>query len=214
MHTLLHSVVVVAFLDTLGGNTPALADSVGTRLCGQTRHEPIGTSSAQDRGELQKDDCTTFGSRGRLRENEVFSAHLVRGLELRLVPEGRYGWRIAVNPVADKLVDYVWPVSPPYQTAPHRHIGPVYGLTSTESVSFNRELRFVLTPEHYRTVFDAVTRRPMDIDEVLAMRRRVPTGTLSIVFTGFGVRQVVTQDGTTVDALDWIAFKGEACAPR
>ena len=77
----------------------------------------VQSGSTQDRGqpELQ---CRTFGSAGRLQQNEVFMAPLSHGLEFRLVPQGHDGWRIVVNPVAHQAVDYVWPVSPPYQTAP------------------------------------------------------------------------------------------------
>lgn len=159
-------------------------------------------------------DCVTFESGGRLRENEPFSALLFGGLEFRLRPEGSYGWGIAVNPAANRMVDYVWPVSPPYQTAPHLKIGPGYGLTASESVSFHRELRFTLTEEDYRVAFAAAARRPRDVNEVLEMLHRLHTGTLTLEITGFDVRKALRFDKEEMDALSWITFRGKACRPR
>jgi hypothetical protein len=214
MHTRLLTIVIVAVLSPLAGSALPLAGSVCRRSHWRSVQQTAATSGTRENGRQQKYDCVTFKSRGRLRENEPFSAKLMRGLEVRLVAEGQYGWQIVVNPVGDKRVDYVWPVSPPYQTAPQLKLGPGYGLTAAESVGFKRELRFTLTTEDYRTAFDAASRGPRDTHEVEEMLRRLRTGTLALEVTGFSVRTFANPNGTTEDGLAWIAFKGQACVPR
>ena len=91
----------------------------------------------------QQPDCVAISSHGRLNAGADFVQSLPASLDLRLRADGSYGWGISVVPRGGER-DYVWVVSPPYQTAPHRSFGPVYGLTATQSAQFERELRFVL----------------------------------------------------------------------
>lgn len=115
----------------------------------------------------QSGECVRVASNGRLARGATFVSPLPLGLELRIKPGlvvsaanvccYADGWDITVGP-AGRSDDYLWMVSPPYQTAPHRKIGAGYGLSNEESVQIEREFRFVLRqPDYERAIHIAVT---------------------------------------------------------
>jgi hypothetical protein len=156
-------------------------------------------------------DCVAFSSGGRLGYGTSFVARLPRGLELRFRPDGDFGWSIAVGRPGGTL-DYMWVVSPPFQTAPQRQIGPVHGLTARESASFERRLRFVLTDAEYNAALKNV-RDDVAASEKMAKIERLGRGRLTIAIGRFGLRKAARQEPVG-EVLDWIEFKGEACVPR
>jgi len=134
-----------------------------------------------------------------------FQATLLRGLEFRLSAS----WDISVGPVAEPNMDYLWVVSPPVQMAPHRMIGPGYGMSARESARIERPLRFVLT----RSDYDAA-RAAMKLEsagDTLNEMERLGRGRLSFTITDYRIRDEVFADGRKGDAFEWIAFKAEAC---
>jgi hypothetical protein len=155
-------------------------------------------------------DCVQFRSPTRLAAGKPFRAALLRGLELRISD----GWDISVGPVGEATVDYLWVVSPPLRTAPHRTIGPGYGFTARESARIDRSLRFVLTRSDYDAARAAID-DTRSADQTLRELDRLGRGTLSLVIVDFRIRDNVRlADGSTTDAFEWVTFKGEACVPR
>jgi hypothetical protein len=155
--------------------------------------------------------CVTLASRGRLVYDTPFVAELPVGLELRLRPAADYGWSITVGRPGG-MVDYVWVVSPPFQTTPHLQFGPVYGLSARESMAFVRELRFVLTDEAYEAARKIVQEESASPAKI-AKLERLGKGRLRIDVVKFGMRPS-TKAVPLSEALDWIEFKGEACVPK
>ena len=153
------------------------------------------------------DDCVQFQSPPRLSAGTPFRAALLHGLEFRLSDS----WDISVGPADEPTMDYLWVVSPPLQTAPHRMIGPGYGLTARQSARIQRPLRFVVTRADYDAARAAIELR--SAEETLKRMDQLGRGRLSFVITDFQVRDVTLAGGRQRDAFDWITFKGEACAP-
>jgi hypothetical protein len=176
----------------------------GTAASGQT-----GAQSAR----AQDTTCVRFSSGGRLRHDAPFAAALPTGLEFRLQPDGDVGWNITVRRRVDATVDYMWVVSPPFQTAPQRKIGPGYGRDARESASVVRHLRFVLTDEDYEAALKIV-REDDAGPEKMARLDRLGKGILSVEVGKFGLRNVSSRDGVVTETFDWIEFSGEACVPR
>ena len=149
-------------------------------------------------------DCVQFQSPTRLAAGTPFRAALLRGLEFRLSDN----WDISVGPVGNTGLDYLWVVSPPLRTAPHRMIGAGYGLSARDSARIERPLRFVLTRADYDAARAAIddTRSP---EQTLRTLDRLGRGTLSFVITDYRILDDVRlSDGSTTDAFEWIAFKG------
>lgn len=157
---------------------------------------------------VQASDCVHFSSQGRLPLGTPFSVALSGGLEFRLTSD----WDITVVPTEKPDVDYLWVVSPPLRTAPHRHIGPAYGMSARESAGFDRDLRFVITSADYRAARDAID-SDLPAGDILTRLEELGTGRLSLSITEFGLRGERLQDGTLSETLEWISFRGEACAP-
>ncbi|MGE3807932.1 MAG: hypothetical protein AB7K24_24980 [Gemmataceae bacterium] len=156
-------------------------------------------------------DCLRFESSGRLQAGTPFRADLLRGLEFRLLPErGWPAWNISVGPKGTAL-DYLWVVSPPLQTAPHRVIGPAYGMTAHDSLKIERPLRFVLTESDRSAAIAAIELQSAETLERLDL---VAKGHLSLQITGHEIRNHTMPDGRQVDGFEWITFSGEACVPR
>ena len=171
----------------------------------------VGRAVAHRGGEARQgasDDCVRFQSPARLAAGTPFRTALLRGLEFRLSD----GWDISVGPADEPTMDYLWVVSPPLQTAPHRMIGPGYGLTARQSARIGRPLRFVMTRADYDAARAAIDLR--SAEETLKRLDQLGRGRLSFVITDFQVRDVTLADGTKGDAFDWITFTGEACIPR
>jgi hypothetical protein len=200
-------VIVIALLVVAigSGRTPVTSSAFhGTTESGQA-----GTRAAR----AQDTKCIRFSSEGRLRHDAPFTAAFPNGLELRLHPDGDFGWDIAVRRRVGSTVDYMWVVSPPFQTSPQRKIGPGYGLSAHESASFARDLRFVLTDADYEAAVKII-RENQASPEKMAAIDQLGKGTLSIEIARFGLRSVQGPGGVRAEALDWIEFKGEACVPR
>ena len=167
---------------------------------------PAGRSSSQ----ASATDCVRFQSPARLPAGTPFRAVLFRGLEFRLAAD----WQVTVVPSDEPTLDYLWVVSPPLRTAPHRMIGAGYGLTARQSVGIERPLRFVLTRAEYEAARAAIDSQ-QDAGITLKELERLGRGRLTFRITDYQVRDNVTlPGGATGDVLDWIAFTGEACAPR
>jgi hypothetical protein len=171
-----------------------------------------GSGAATQTRQQGTDDqtCVPISSRGRLAHGTPFVAPLTAGLELRLRPDGDLGWSITVGRPGG-ILDYMWVVSPPFRTAPQRHIGPVYGLTAAESAGFPRHLRFVLTDAEYDAALKVVQGESAP-DAKLAAVERLGKGRLTIRIDKFAVRD--TGPAPARHALDWIEFTGEACVRR
>ena len=101
----------------------------------------------------------------------------------------------------------MWVVSPPFQTAPHRQLGPVYGLSARESMAFVRELRFVLTDDAYQAALKIVQEEVASPDK-LAKLEQLGKGRLTMDVVRFGIRPSARAVPLS-EALDWIEFKGE-----
>lgn len=161
--------------------------------------------------------CIAFQSPGKLTAGTPFRVRLLWGLEFRLSPTqdinvGPMGWEISLGPIDDAMQDYLWVVSPPLQTAPHRVIGPGYGLTARQSAQIERRLHFVPT----RTDYDAA-RVAIDLpsaEETLQRLHKRGRGRLSLTITDHHIREVTLPDGRPADAFAWVAFRGEACVPK
>jgi len=155
-------------------------------------------------------DCVQFQSPARLAAGTPFRAALLRGLEFRLSD----AWDISVGPVGDTALDYLWVVSPPLRTAPHRMIGAGYGLSARDSARIERPLRFVLTRADYDAARAAID-DTRSAEQTLRTLDRLGRGTLSFVITDYRIRDdVPLSDGRTTDAFEWIAFKGQACVTK
>lgn len=187
---------------------------VGALESGSSRWEPLTQAGeAAQRTEVSRaaETCVTLVSKGRLIYDTPFVAELPAGLELRLRPEADFGWHVTVGRPGG-MVDYVWVVSPPFQTAPHRQLGPVYGLSARESMAFVRELRFVLTDDAYEAALKIVQEEVASPDK-LAKLEQLGKGRLTIDVVKFGIRPSARAVPLS-EALDWIEFKGEACVPK
>jgi hypothetical protein len=160
-------------------------------------------------------ECVTFGAE-RLRLGVNFERPLPHGLVFRMVSEGTSTpsqWVLKVTPHDKPFDDFMWMVSPPWQTAPQRVIGPSYGLTIRESMAIRRALRFVLSDNDYaqaRAVYEAVSRG--ETVGVLEQLQALGKGTVDIEVTGYGIQK--SSDGAVADTVDWITFKAVACVPQ
>lgn len=164
------------------------------------------TQLAQLTSRISPPACIDFVA-PRIVRGASFRAPLMLGLWLQIQPrdpEGAFGWSITVTAGPDGEKDFVWPVSPPYRTAPQLVIGRGYGDDSTQSARFSpRELRFVLTLASYTAAAD-IAGGPWT-PERLESLGRIPTGELMVGITNF--------EAGPDDALSWIALEGRACAP-
>jgi hypothetical protein len=161
-------------------------------------------------------ECVPFASKGKVRAGTDFRIPLPRGLEFELLPMEQSGWSIRVGQSAG-VIDYMWVVTPPYQTAPHVQIGAGYGLTARESAQIERHLRFVVTHEDYeraRGLFTDWSEGRLETEVFQKHRAELRTGTLRLKITDFAIGAPVNTEDPENDVLDWIAFEGEACVPR
>jgi hypothetical protein len=159
-------------------------------------------------------NCVKFSSPDRLHEGTVFTVAVAADLELRLRPDGVWGWGVAVGPQLNASADYLWVVSPPFQTAPHRTIGAGYGVTARESAQFERRFRFVLNATDYQTAVKIVKTEQAS-EAKLAKLDALGRGTVQLRITDFRIREhVKTAPGSEIDAFDWIRFEGKICVPR
>ncbi len=203
-------------LSTWGILTLSAAVSIGAGAGAQVRSavrevrpSAVRQSVTAQTPEPDQPECVSFRSPKRLVAGAAFRVGLLHGLELRLSP-GPGEWGISVGPVAEPEVDYLWVVSPPLRTAPHRTIGAAYGVTARQSVQMWRPLRFVVT----RADHDAAraAHELSSAEETLAQLERLGRGRLSLVITDFGLRNATPRySGGVSEILDWIAFTGEAC---
>jgi hypothetical protein len=148
-----------------------------------------------------------------------FSAALGGGLEFRLVPVRDVtgessSWDIRVGPPGETALDFLWVVSPPFQTAPQRSIGNDYGLTLTKSVQFDRQLGFVLTEEDYRAALQIVQAQPGGAEKLVPQLQPLAKGSLTLRVTAYGVREGRQTPRGELDVFEWIEFEGRACIPR
>jgi hypothetical protein len=144
-------------------------------------------------------DCVTIKSPSKLSAGSAFSARIQYGLEFMLSKD----WGISVRPAAQGEPDYLWLVSPPLRTAPHRMFGAGYGFTAAQSAALNRSLRFVLNQTDYDAAMDAIGLP--DPAETLKRLDALGRGTLVLYVDKYEL------DG---NAFKWISFHGEACVPR
>jgi hypothetical protein len=153
--------------------------------------------------------CVTFATPNRLSAGESFRKPIGKGLEVRIRWDGRSAWIVTAGPVGSPD-DYLWVVSPPWQTAPHLVIGEGYGVTVRQSAQFSpRRFRFVTTATEYgraRDLVDAAQRDAAGRITVADIERQ-GQGTLELWITDFG-------SSPTGDALTWIRLRGRACQPR
>jgi hypothetical protein len=157
-------------------------------------------------------NCVAFSSSKIVRdETAVFP--LQQGLEFRMVKFGLNGWRIEVGPRGDPRKDYLWAVSPPYRSAPHRQVGPGYGLDAHESATLTpRELRYVVTNADYEKAIALVVQAESgDVD--LAGIEALGRGALTLRIAGFGVDEH-TAAPFPGGTLEWVAVTGQGCVPE
>jgi hypothetical protein len=144
-------------------------------------------------------DCVQIHSPSKLSAGSAFSARIQLGLEFRLSKD----WSIAVGPTTDHTLDYLWLVSPPLRTAPHRMFGKGYGVTAGESAKLNRSLHFVLNRQDYDAALDAINLP--DAGETLKRLDVLGRGQLILYLDSFELKG---------DDFSWIRFHGEACVPK
>jgi hypothetical protein len=153
--------------------------------------------------------CVTFATPQPLSADESFKKPIGKGLEVRIKWDGRSAWLVTAGPVGS-LDDYLWVVSPPFQTAPHVMIGEGYGMTASQSARLSpRRFRFVTTATEYRrarALADAAQRDAAGRITVADVERQ-GRGTFELWITDFGT-------SSAGDALTWIRLKGRACQPQ
>jgi hypothetical protein len=100
-------------------------------------------------------------------------------------------------------------VSPPLHYRPDRQIGRGY-LTAKESVSFPRELSFVVTPEDF-----TAGRAALDLSagDFLAKIEELSKGRIWLVITDYSLTSKRQPNGAIDESLDWIEFHGVGCVP-
>lgn len=179
-----------------------------------TAGRPAASSLAPQASRRPTINCVKFSSPGRLNAGTLFKVPVAPDLELRLRPDGDSGWQVTVGPRRDEFADYLWVVSPPFQTAPHRVIGAAYGTTARQSAQLERRFRFVLNAADYETA-----RKVVETEEAgntkLATLNALGRGTVRLRITDFRIRDDVrNRAGAEIDAFDWIRFAGEICVPR
>lgn len=158
-------------------------------------------------------ECVKIERSEKLMAGQSFSFGLPGGFRFDLTASDEGAWDIAVVDPKTPDVDYMWVVSPPYQTAPQRMIAASYGQTAAENASFTRQLRFVLTAHDHKTMFDLLAARAPS-DRILESVDGLTTGTLALDVTGFETRTFTRENGTSYEGFAWITFVGEACVPR
>jgi hypothetical protein len=121
-----------------------------------------------------------------------------------LVPDPLGWWLRVTSPTGDaRSEDFLWPVSPPFQTAPQLAIGTAYGLKAEESVAAERRLRFVVYRSDYQKARAiAVSGDPSAVERSI---KEFGKGSLRFKVTGFEL------GGTQGAPLRWISFEGDAC---
>jgi hypothetical protein len=169
---------------------------------------PVVEAEVPSGEQVASTDCVTFQSPGRLTQGTLFRAALLNGLEFRLSS----AWSISVGPAGEPTMDYLWPVSPPLQTAPHLVIGPGYGMTARQSAQIPRPLRFVTTRADYDAARAAIELQ--SAEETLKQLDQLGRGHLTLAITDYRIRDVTLADGRQSDAFEWIVFKGKACVPK
>lgn len=149
-------------------------------------------------------ECVDFETPPRLVSGASYRAPIGNDLEFRLSAEAPGGWAISVGPIGS-LDDYLWIVSPPFRTAPHRYIG-----TEESSPRLSpRRFQFVTSKTEYEraaALVDIATRNPgkgIGVKDIEQAGR----GTLQLWITDSGVNQA---DGS----LEWIAVRGRACVAQ
>lgn len=157
--------------------------------------------------------CVKFERAEKLMAGQSFSFDLPGGFRFDLTASDEGAWDIAVVDPKTPDVDYMWVVSPPYQTAPQRSIAASYGQTATENASFTRELHFVLNAKDHQKMFDLLAARARS-DRILDALDALTTGSLTLDVTGFESRMFTWHDGSRHEGFAWITFAGEACVPR
>jgi hypothetical protein len=177
----------------------------------------VGGTSAQGVDSDAASRCMDFGSDGRLKHGVAWSLRLPHDLEVRLSPEGAaaseasYRWNISAGPHGEAR-DFLWVVSPPFQTAPHRVIGAAYGLTARQSVEISRKFRFVLTTPEYDEAL-AVVEGEAASEQKIAKLERLGKGSLTLKVTKYELRDGIETPFGVIDGLEWIEFTGRACVP-
>jgi len=164
-------------------------------------------------------ECVRFKSPNRLPSGTDFRVPLPRGLEFKLKADRawNFGWGLAVG-LRGEETDYMWVVTPPFQTAPHLFLGASYGVTTRESVQFERNHWFVVTPEDYDRalrIFEDWSTGRTDAEMSRDRRAQLRTGTLRLTITNYRIgKRARIADAVEIDVLEWIEFEGEACVPR
>jgi hypothetical protein len=162
-------------------------------------------------------ECIALSSKGRVLSGSLFSAPLGRGLEFRLVPDlynadGKpSGWSILVTPAGEPGRDFLWVVSPPFQTAPQRIIGNGYGTAARESIQIERHLRFVLSDADYEAAVQMIDMNLAEPEKLLAGLEALGRGSLTLTVTAAGLR---SGNGPPQESIEWIEFEGRVCIPR
>jgi len=154
-------------------------------------------------------ECVSFTTPRRLEAGRSFSRSIGHGLAARLTWDGTASWDIAVGKTGT-AGDYLWVVSPPFQTAPHRQIGPGYNLTARQSARLSpRTFRFVMSQRKYEDAKQLVERAQRDSvgNMTIAEIEQRGEGSLQLRITGFGL-------ASSGDALTWVRVTGRACQPR
>jgi hypothetical protein len=149
-------------------------------------------------------ECVQFGAK-QVRAGTSFAFPLPSGLEFRL-PYASGSWSIVVGPRDDPGADFLAPASPPFRSAPHRVIGPAFGVTAEESVRVSpRVLRFVLSRRDAQAARDIASaalvgdvRRLKDLD-------KLASGTLTLR---------ITDGDADEEVVRWVGFDAEACVPN
>jgi hypothetical protein len=148
-------------------------------------------------------ECAQFGAK-QLRAGASFIYPLPAGLEFRLPYDGG-GWAIVVGPRDDPEADFLAPASPPFRSAPHRFIGPGFGVTAEDSVRVSpRALKFVLSRRDAQAARDMGSAALVGDVQRLKELDRLATGTLTLRITGADADEEVVR---------WVGFDAEACVP-
>lgn len=153
-------------------------------------------------------DCVSFKTPGRLAAGQSFTAPIGRGLEIRLIGESRGAWSITAGP-SGTSDDYLWVVSPPFRTAPHRMIGSGYGIQAVESARLSpRRFRFVTSPREYNDARQLAEKAMRDASGRITVTdiERKGNGSLELSIIEFG--------SADAERLTWIRVSGRACQPR
>jgi hypothetical protein len=159
--------------------------------------------------------CVQKTISGSVARGETFTAPINKTLEFRLVSDHNGGgWFIWVGSANE---DYVWVVTPPYQSDNGSTVGPAYGHTAREAVrNTPRRFAFVFNSSDLLRGRKAVDswlhgndNDPVTIKKNIDLLDNLRTGSLVLSIVGSRIT-----DSPAPGVIESIKFRAVTCVPR